>query len=99
MITNLIITAYCSCRICCGPHAHNIAANNRPPISGITVAGPRTIPLGTYIKIDGYTNDFIINDRYNKHLSDRIDIYMSSHKAAKEFGVKHNVRVTIKEDK
>lgn len=99
MITNLLITAYCSCSICCGPHAHNIAANNHPPIAGITVAGPRTIPLGTHIKIEGFTNDFIINDHYNKHLSDRIDIYMSSHKVAKEFGVKTNTRVVIKKDK
>lgn len=95
MITNLLITAYCSCKLCCGPHSHNLAANNHPPIEGITVAGPRTIPLGTHIHIDRYTNDFIINDRYNKALSNRIDIYFISHKKAKEFG-KQQKKVTIK---
>lgn len=95
MITNLLITAYCSCKLCCGNHSHNIAANNHPPKEGITIAGPRQYPLGTHIKIEGYTNDFIINDRYRKDLSDRIDIYFFSHKKAKEFGVKTN-KVTIK---
>lgn len=95
-ITNLLVTAYCSCKLCCGPNGHNIAANNHPPKEGITVAGPRNIPLGTHIKIDSFTNDFIINDHYNKHLSDRIDVYFSNHQKAKEFGKQiHNV-TTIK---
>lgn len=95
MITNLLVTAYCSCKLCCGPSSHNIAANNHSPIEGITVAGPREFKLGTHITIEGMTNQFIINDRYNKHLSDRIDVYFNNHKKAKEFGVK-KLKVTIK---
>ena len=93
-LTNLLVTAYCSCSLCCGPHAHNIAANGRKPVQGITVAASRSIPLGTSIHIDGMTNHFIVSDRYNKKLGDRIDIYFSSHQAAKNFGAKH-LTVTI----
>lgn len=50
-ITNAVITAYCACRICCGPHATGLAANGRPPQEGVTVAAPRWVPLGTVVTI------------------------------------------------
>lgn len=94
MITNLLITAYCSCSICCGKFnsAHNLTANNKRPIQGLTVAAPRNIPLGTKLLIEQYIYE--VQDRYNKHLSDRIDIYFTNHLEAKKFGVKH-LTVTI----
>lgn len=97
-LTNCLITAYCSCHICCGPSTHNpkhLAANGRKPIQGITIAANRNIPLGTHIHINGMTNDFIVGDRYNKNLSDRIDIFFSSHLAAKQFGKQYH-SVTVK---
>ncbi len=97
MTTNLLITAYCACHICCGPQSKGIDAIGKKPIQGITTAAPRNIPLGTSIHIEGFTNNFIVQDRYNKNLSDRIDIFFDKHEDAKKFGVKHNVKVTIYE--
>ena len=93
MITNLIVTAYCACHICCGSNASGIAANNHKPIAGITVAASRHYPIGTKIVIDGHT--YTVQDRLANKYDDRIDIFMSSHKKAKEFGIKHK-QVTIK---
>lgn len=96
VITNLIITAYCSCHICCGPSSKGIAANGKYPVEGITIAAPRNIPLGTSIHIEDMTNNFIVQDRYNRKLSDRIDIYFHSHQQAKQFGVKQRKVIIIK---
>lgn len=89
----MVITAYCACTICCGPNAVNLAANGKPPIAGITVAGPRRYPLGTKIHIEGI-GDRIITDRLARKYDNRIDIFMSNHKDARKFGIKTN-NVTI----
>jgi len=80
LITNtLIITAYLS--------TGHFAANNHPPLVGTTVAGPRSLPLGTHIHISGMTNDFIINDRTARKYDGRIDIFMGDDKQkALQFG-------------
>jgi len=92
MITNLIVTAYCACHICCGPNAQGITASGKKPIEGITVAASRKIPFGTKIAIDGKT--YIVQDRLAKKYDGRVDIYMSSHKKALNFG-KQQKQVTI----
>lgn len=89
IITNMIVTAYCACTICCGPSATGIAANGKQPIAGITVAGPRRYSFGTMIKIDGI-GDRVITDRLSCKYDNRIDIFMSSHKQAKQFGIRTN---------
>jgi 3D (Asp-Asp-Asp) domain-containing protein len=87
LITNLLITAYIT--------TGHFAANNHPPVVGTTVAGPRSIPLGTHIHIDGFTNDFIINDRTAKHYDGRIDIFYGEDLAgAKKWGIQKR-KVTI----
>ena len=90
MITNLIITAYCCCTLCCGSKATGLAANGKKPIEGITCAGPRSIPLGTkiYIQDIGYRT---VTDRTAKQFDGRIDIFFNSHNTAKQFGIKRKV--------
>lgn len=87
-LTNAIITAYCACRICCGPNAAGLAANNKPPIQGVTVAGPRAYPLGTKVVIG--TNTYVLQDRTAKRFDGRWDIYFNSHADAKRFGKQTN---------
>lgn len=95
IITNMVITAYCACTICCGPRATGLAANGKPPIAGVTVAGPRRYPLGTKINIAGI-GDRVITDRLSKKYDNRIDVFMTNHKDAKEFGIRTN-KVWIKQ--
>jgi 3D (Asp-Asp-Asp) domain-containing protein len=87
MITNFIITAYCACTICCGPRATGLAANGKPPVEGITVAGPRRLPLGTKVWIDGVGNR-IVQDRLAKRYDNRFDVYFKRHDDAKRFGIR-----------
>jgi 3D (Asp-Asp-Asp) domain-containing protein len=87
MITNLVVTAYCACSICCGPHPSGLTASGKKPIEGITVAASRQYPFGTRLMIEGHT--YIVQDRLAKRYDDRVDIYFSKHKDAKKFGLKH----------
>ena len=44
---------------------------------------------GTMVKIHGYTQNFIVNDKMNKRYTKRIDIHFGKDiKAARKFGVK-----------
>lgn len=100
MITNLIATAYCCCRICCGPDAAGLAADGKPPRQGLTVAGPRWIPLGARIQITSagnFTNrTFTVTDRLAERFSrDRIDFYFEKHQDAKRYG-KQTVTIQYK---
>lgn len=94
MITNLIVTAYCACKICCGPNASGLAANGQPPREGITIAASRSIPFGTriYIPSVGWR---VVQDRLAKKYDSRIDVYFKSHQQAKKFG-KRKEKVIIK---
>lgn len=93
-MTNIIITAYCACQICCGPHASGLTASGKAPIQGVTVAASRKIPFGSHIRIQGLTNDFIVQDRLAKRYDNRVDIYFDKHSDARAFG-KQLKQITI----
>lgn len=92
IITNLIVTAYCACRVCCGPQANGLTASGAKPQQGITVAGPRRYPLGSKVIVKGHT--YLLQDRLAKRYDNRIDIYFNNHKDAAQFG-KQFLAVTI----
>ena len=90
-MTNLaLITAYCACRICTGPPPA-ITAAGTVPVEGRTIAAPRTIPLGTRVEVTipgRWTNRvFIVEDRTAKRINGW-DLYLRTHKRAKEWGRK-----------
>ena len=85
------ITAYCACALCCGPGPKPTAYNTKPRPNH-TIAAPRNIPLGTKVKIDGIT--YTVEDRTHIKYNGRWDIFMKSHKAALNFGIKTN-NITI----
>mgnify|MGYP000709280339 CR=1 FL=1 len=89
-MTNIIVTAYCACTVCCGSNASGLTAAGVKPVEGITIAAPRRIPLGTKLKLTvpgAFTNRvFIVQDRLAIRYDDRIDIFFSNHKVAKQFG-------------
>jgi len=93
------VTAYCSCKLCTG--------NNK----GITASGKKVrtdyvannwLPFGTKIEIKKlgiYTVEDRGSERYfgNKYNKLKcIDIYMNSHKQAKDFGIRYLLVRVIK---
>jgi 3D (Asp-Asp-Asp) domain-containing protein len=94
ILTNVIITAYCACTICCGPSASGLTASGKRPVEGVTIAASRSIPFGSRITIDGHT--YTVQDRLAKRYDSRIDVYFREHKAAKKFGKKtRNIKVEL----
>ena len=91
-MTNLIITAYCACQICCGSNApRGITASGTIPTQNRTIAtGRRDIPFGSRIVLFGQT--YIVEDRmarrYDTTKATYIDVYFRRHSDAKKFGVK-----------
>lgn len=94
MWTNLIVTAYCSCKLCCGPTAYNVCADGHHPLQGITAAASRDLPLGSRLYIDkvGWRT---VEDRLNHKFDNRVDIYFKKHSKAKQFGIRKEVKVWI----
>lgn len=81
------VTAYCSCEQCCGEWADGYTFTGDKATEGITVATyPDQIPLGTEIEIEG-VGTRIAQDIGGSIYENRIDLYMSSHSEALEWGV------------
>ena len=88
MITNILISAYCACSLCCGSHADGITASGRKPVQGVTVAASRSIPFGTRIHIEGI-GWRTVQDRMAKRFDKtRMDVYFKRHADAKRFGIR-----------
>ncbi len=94
------ITAYCSCRICCGVYSPEVTgreshtATGTVPAEGRTIAvDPSVIPYGTQVYIDGY-GVYTAEDCGGAIKGNRIDMYFESHQAACQFGVQR-LYVTI----
>lgn len=85
-LTNVIVTAYCACRICCGPNADGVTAAGTKPKQGRTVAAPRSISFGTRVRIEGFNTTFIVEDRTARRFDGRWDIFFAKHKDALKFG-------------
>ena len=97
-ITNAVLTAYCACKLCCGPNAKGICANGQRPKEGVTCAASRVIPFSSTIEFKGTTGKIetrTVQDRLAKRYDSRFDIYFTKHSDAKKFGIKTNQTVII----
>lgn len=87
------ITHYCACTKCCGKWADGITATGTKATEGRTIAvDPNVIPYGTEVTIryaDGTEHTYIAEDCGGAIKGNRIDVYMDSHGAALEAGVKY----------
>ena len=82
------ITHYCPCPLCCGEWADGITYTGTQATEGRTVAvDPDVIPLGSTIEIAG--QQYIAEDIGAAIQGNRIDVYMASHEAAEQAGVKY----------
>lgn len=87
------LTAYCSCKKCCGRWSPEVTGkasfteSGTNPKAGRTVAVDKSvIPLGTHIMINGH--EYIAEDTGSAVDGKHIDIYFSSHLEARAFGSK-----------
>ena len=87
------VTAYCPCKVCCGQWSGGPTASGKMPKAGVTVAGPRRIPFGTRVWIEG-VGERVVQDRLARKYDGRFDLYFSSHKEALRFG-KRTLQVRI----
>lgn len=81
------LTFYCPCKKCCGK-SNGITASGTKAKEGRTAAILNSnLPMGSKIHIEGY-GDFIVEDRGSKKTK-TIDIFVSSHSKALQYGVKY----------
>lgn len=93
------LTAYCSCRKCCGKYADNrpVDENGETIVygsigvrlkAGVSIAvDPRVIPYGTDVVINGHT--YIAQDTGGSIVGNRIDVYFDDHQEALNFGTQY----------
>ena len=88
------VTAYCSCKKCCGNYSPEVrggeahTATGTVPEQGRTIAvDPSVIPYGTKVYIDGY-GTFIAEDCGGAIKGNHIDMYFGTHADAIAFGSK-----------
>ena len=93
------VTAYCPCKICCGPNAQGITASGRK-IShnngAFVAADTEVLPFHTRLSIPGYRLGRIVPviDRGGDIKGNRIDVFFKSHQEATKFG-RRVVPVTV----
>ena len=87
------VTAYCACARCCGKWSGGPTASGKMPQAGVTVAGPRSIPFGTRVLIEG-VGERVVQDRLARKYDGRFDVFFASHKEALRFG-KRTLKVRI----
>lgn len=96
-IAEFRITAYCSCKKCCGKWADNrpngivYGASGEELKAGVSVAS--FYPFGTEIYIDGL-GEYVVQDRpaewvFDKYGKNVVDIYFDNHEEACKFGLKY----------
>ena len=84
------LTAYCPCAKCCGK-TDGITSTGTTATEGRTIAvDPRVIPYGSTVTIyfpDGTVHTYTAEDCGGAIKENRIDVFFSSHDAARAFGV------------
>ncbi len=80
------VTAYCTCRICCGVYSgNNRTASGTVPTSNRTIAvDTNVIPFGTKVVINGQV--YVAEDRGGAIKGNRIDMFFMTHKEALNWG-------------
>ena len=95
MTTNLIlatVTAYCHCALCCGIAGSPTASGVMPKV-GRTVAAPKSVPFGSWVRLPGM-GWRRVEDRLGRKYPKRWDVFMADHRTAKQFG-KQQLTITV----
>ena len=89
------VSAYCHCARCNGK-AGQPTASGRMPVDGISIAAPRRVPLGTWVRLQGPGIDMVrrVDDRLSPRFDHRWDLFTNSHSGALRWGVK-KLKITV----
>ena len=90
------ITAYCSCTRCCGAGAKGITASGKRVRGGMIAADWAVLSRGSRVRLSllpGRT--FVVEDTGSAIKGNRIDVWLPSHSAAVEFGIRRSIKVWI----
>lgn len=93
------VTAYCPCKLCCGPQAQGITASGKPVSynNGQFVAADTSVlPFGTQLVIPGYANEKPVEviDRGGAIKGNKLDVYFDDHYVALQWG-RQWIEVTV----
>ena len=80
------VTAYCSCKKCCGKET-GYTASGVKATSGHTVAASAQFKFGTKLLING--KEYTVEDRGGAITGNKIDVFMDSHAEALAWGVRY----------
>jgi len=87
------VTAYCPCRICCGPKARGVTSTGTDARRPGCAVDPQLIPYGSRVTIPG-AGTVTADDTGGAMRQDarrgivHVDLRMRTHEAAREWGVK-----------
>jgi len=90
------VTAYCSCRKCCGRHADGSTASGKRVKWGIIAADWGVLPRGARVRLSCFPGrTFVVEDKGGAIKGRRIDVWHPSHRAALKFGIRREIKVWI----
>jgi 3D (Asp-Asp-Asp) domain-containing protein len=97
----VIVTAYCGCTKCCGPHAHGLTASGRSVAYNggqFVAADKKLFKFGTQLQIPGYAGGQPVEviDRGGAIKGYHLDVFFPTHEQAREWGRKW-MAVTVAE--
>lgn len=97
----LLVTAYCPCKLCCGPKAHGVTASGQAVAyhgERFVAADTRLLPFGTRLRIPGYNGGAAVEviDRGGAIRGNHIDVYFPTHQQALQWG-KQTLQVAVEE--
>lgn len=95
----LEVTAYCSCRKCCGSHARGMTASGKPVTYNngkFVAADTKVFRYGSKLRIPGYDDEKPVEviDRGGAIKGYHIDVFMPTHQDAVNWG-KKKLSVTV----
>lgn len=87
----MVVTAYCGCTKCCGPHAQGITASGRSiQYNGgcFVAADTHLFKFGTRLRVPGYAEEQPVEviDRGGAIKGYRLDVFFPSHEQARQWG-------------
>jgi 3D (Asp-Asp-Asp) domain-containing protein len=94
------VTAYCSCRKCCGPNAMGLTASGKDVSYNdgkFVAADTSVLPFGTKLQIPGYDAQPVeVIDRGSAIKGHKLDVFFPTHEEALKWG-RQMIQVTVVE--
>ena len=92
------VTAYCSCKKCCGPNAVGLTASGKDISYNdgrFVAADTSVLPFGTKLVIKGYSEKPVeVIDRGGAIKGNKLDVFYASHEEALKWG-RQTIEVTV----